>query len=244
MFAVWDERGIKPKVHVSQSPMDVDMSSKTARRKHGDYIDVLPDALLSLKRDVDVMFEAKMKEQAVLRYRGIVSGEIKTDRTTFAVPITVEIEETEIVQKTVKKPRSPSKKAASCKVKKETVKGVEKVILKKKEKPKKEWVDMSAVKAVSKKKEKAKKELVGMSAVKAISKKKTAKKEGVDSSAVNARGPTMISAGQPQSEADLPEIPEPSGDTAKRATRPEGKRTAGAATLNATKPKKQKERVV
>lgn len=85
------------------------MSSKTARRKHGDYIDVLPDSLLSLNRDVDVMFEAKMKEQAVLRYRGIMSGEIQTDRTTFEVPMTLTVEEMKEEKKLLKKTKSPSK---------------------------------------------------------------------------------------------------------------------------------------
>ncbi|OQV21759.1 putative UV-damage endonuclease [Hypsibius exemplaris] len=74
VFQVWDSRGIKPKVHVSQSVPDVNMNSINSRRKHSDYIDVLPDALLKLNRFVDVMFEAKKKELSVLRYREMTAA--------------------------------------------------------------------------------------------------------------------------------------------------------------------------
>jgi UV DNA damage endonuclease len=71
VFSVWDERGIKPKVHISQSEPGVDMKKLAARRRHGNYIDFLPDALMKMDRPVDVMFEAKMKEESVLRFRAL-----------------------------------------------------------------------------------------------------------------------------------------------------------------------------
>lgn len=69
VFKVWNNRGIKPKVHVSNSCCGITKKdSKTARRKHSDYIEFLHDTLLKIKFPIDVMFEAKMKEQAILRY--------------------------------------------------------------------------------------------------------------------------------------------------------------------------------
>lgn len=68
VFAVWQSRGIKPKVHVSNSVPGLGPdASKTARRKHSDYIYFLHEALLSISFPIDVMFEAKAKEQAIFR---------------------------------------------------------------------------------------------------------------------------------------------------------------------------------
>lgn len=70
VFKVWKDRGIKPKVHVSNScPGILETASKTARRKHSDYIHFLHDTLLKIDFPIDIMFEAKMKEQAVLKFR-------------------------------------------------------------------------------------------------------------------------------------------------------------------------------
>lgn len=70
VFKVWNNRGIKPKVHVSNSCPDVlKTDSKTARRKHSDYIDFLHDALLKIDFPIDIMFEAKLKEQSILKFR-------------------------------------------------------------------------------------------------------------------------------------------------------------------------------
>ena len=69
VFKVWFERGIKPKVHVSNSCSGVKKTdNKIMRRKHSDYIEFLHEALLKIKFPIDVMFEAKMKEQAILRF--------------------------------------------------------------------------------------------------------------------------------------------------------------------------------
>jgi UV DNA damage endonuclease len=70
VFEVWNKRGIKPKVHVSNSlPGITDTDSKTARRKHSDFIEYFHDSLLMIKFDIDVMLECKMKEQGILKLR-------------------------------------------------------------------------------------------------------------------------------------------------------------------------------
>ena len=70
VFAVWNERGIKPKVHISNSvPGIEETDSKTARRKHSDYIQFIHEPLLKIKFPIDVMLECKMKEQAILRLK-------------------------------------------------------------------------------------------------------------------------------------------------------------------------------
>lgn len=70
VFKVWSDRGIKPKVHVSNSVPGVkETDSKTARRKHSDYIQFLHESLLLIKFPIDIMLECKMKEQAILRLK-------------------------------------------------------------------------------------------------------------------------------------------------------------------------------
>ena len=73
IFEVWDQRGIKPKVHISNSvPGIKETDSKTKRRKHGDLIYRLHSGLLSIKRPVDVMIEAKYKELALYATRNLI----------------------------------------------------------------------------------------------------------------------------------------------------------------------------
>ena len=68
VFAVWNKRGIKPEVHVSNSVPGVSRNdSKTARRKHSDYIQYLHKSLLKITIPIDIMLECKMKEQALLK---------------------------------------------------------------------------------------------------------------------------------------------------------------------------------
>lgn len=70
VFKVWSDRGIKPKVHVSNSvPGIKETDSKTARRKHSDYIQYFHEPLLKIKFPIDVMLECKMKEMALLQLR-------------------------------------------------------------------------------------------------------------------------------------------------------------------------------
>lgn len=73
VFKVWRERGIKPKVHISNSAPGIDSKSKdiswTVRRKHSDYIYYIQKELLLIKLQIDVMFECKQKELAILKLR-------------------------------------------------------------------------------------------------------------------------------------------------------------------------------
>lgn len=69
VFKIWNDRKIKPKVHVSNSCCGVKKTdNKTMRRKHSDYIEFLHEPLLKITFPIDIMFEAKMKEQAILRF--------------------------------------------------------------------------------------------------------------------------------------------------------------------------------
>ena len=60
----WAKRGIKPKFHVSEQG-----SGKCGH--HSDFIEVIPDYLLEIPEKygihIDIMIEAKMKEQAILK---------------------------------------------------------------------------------------------------------------------------------------------------------------------------------
>ena len=77
VFAVWHKKGIKPKVHVSNSvPGTTENDSKTMRRKHSDYISFLHESLLTITFPLDVMLECKMKEQAIFKIQ-------KTDLRDF-----------------------------------------------------------------------------------------------------------------------------------------------------------------
>ena len=70
VFKVWFDRGIKPKVHVSNSvPGILDTDNKTMRRKHSDYISFLHKPLYLIKFPIDIMLECKMKEKALLQLR-------------------------------------------------------------------------------------------------------------------------------------------------------------------------------
>lgn len=70
VFKVWFDRGIKPKVHVSNSvPGILETDNKTMRRKHSDYIQFLHKPLYLIKFPIDIMLECKMKEKALLELR-------------------------------------------------------------------------------------------------------------------------------------------------------------------------------
>jgi len=64
ILASWTNRGIKPKFHVSEQG-----SGRTGH--HSDFIEVIPDYLLEIPGkygiEIDIMIEAKAKEQAILR---------------------------------------------------------------------------------------------------------------------------------------------------------------------------------
>ena len=64
ILTTWRKRGIKPKFHVSEQG-----SGRTGH--HSDYIETIPQYLLDIPQKyhtkIDIMIEAKMKEQAILR---------------------------------------------------------------------------------------------------------------------------------------------------------------------------------
>jgi UV DNA damage endonuclease len=70
VFKVWNDRNIKPKVHVSNSiPGVLESDNKTKRRKHSDYIYFFHEALYKITFPIDIMLECKMKEGAILKLR-------------------------------------------------------------------------------------------------------------------------------------------------------------------------------
>ena len=64
VLETWWRRNIKPKFHVSEQG-----SGRTGH--HSDYIEVIPEYLLEIPEkygiDIDIMIEAKMKEQAIFK---------------------------------------------------------------------------------------------------------------------------------------------------------------------------------
>ena len=64
ILETWKRRGIKPKFHISEQ-------GHGRKGHHSDYIETIPDYLLEIpnkyKIDIDIMVEAKMKEQAILK---------------------------------------------------------------------------------------------------------------------------------------------------------------------------------
>ena len=60
----WRRRNIKPKFHISEQG-----SGRVGH--HSDFVEVIPKYLLDIpikhNRDIDIMIEAKKKEQAILR---------------------------------------------------------------------------------------------------------------------------------------------------------------------------------
>lgn len=64
ILETWRRRGIKPKFHVSEQG-----SGRTGH--HSDYIEVIPDYLLEIPEkyniNIDIMIEAKAKEQAIFK---------------------------------------------------------------------------------------------------------------------------------------------------------------------------------
>lgn len=70
VLTVWKNRNIKPKIHISNSVPGIKITdNKTLRRKHSDYIYHIHESIKKIDVDIDIMLEAKMKEQAVLRLR-------------------------------------------------------------------------------------------------------------------------------------------------------------------------------
>ncbi len=60
VIETWHRRGMRPKFHISEQRPNAPVGA------HSDFINSIPDYLLELDH-IDIMVEAKMKEQAVLR---------------------------------------------------------------------------------------------------------------------------------------------------------------------------------
>ena len=70
VFNVWKERNIKPKIHISNSIEGVtENDTKTKRRKHSDLISFFYNDMLKINIKIDVMIEAKLKEQSIINLR-------------------------------------------------------------------------------------------------------------------------------------------------------------------------------
>jgi UV DNA damage endonuclease len=66
ILETWTRRGIKPKFHISEQG-----SGRVGH--HSDYIESIPEYLLNIPKDysisIDIMVEAKMKEQAIMHLK-------------------------------------------------------------------------------------------------------------------------------------------------------------------------------
>lgn len=73
IFPIWKLRNIKPKMHLSESRPGVKITDNiTVRRAHADYITKLPSIIFKLNDigiKLDLMIEAKMKEDSILFLR-------------------------------------------------------------------------------------------------------------------------------------------------------------------------------
>ena len=79
ILETWKRRGIKPKFHVSEQG-----SGRVGH--HSDFIEVIPDYLMEIPekfgQDIDIMIEAKMKEQAIAKlYEKYPQLDCKIDNT-------------------------------------------------------------------------------------------------------------------------------------------------------------------
>lgn len=73
IFNIWKIRNIKPKVHISNSVPGVHPTdNKTLRRKHSDLIHYIHDSLLKIDIPIDIMVEAKLKEQALISISNLI----------------------------------------------------------------------------------------------------------------------------------------------------------------------------
>lgn len=103
VFSVWNNRGIKPKVHVSNSvPGTSQDASMTIKRKHSDYIYFFHDELLKIKFPIDVMLECKMKEQSILQLNNPEFTQISNEIPTKNGEITQKIKKNTKTKKSQK----------------------------------------------------------------------------------------------------------------------------------------------
>lgn len=77
VFKVWSDRGMKPKVHVSNScPGIKNFHNIMERRKHSDHIEFLHKSLQKIKFPIDIMLECKLKEQSIFSLRKMPRNQI------------------------------------------------------------------------------------------------------------------------------------------------------------------------
>ena len=67
ILETWRRRQIKPKFHVSEQAACCEGEKKVKIGKHSDFIEALPAFLLAIEEPIDIMIEAKQKEQAIER---------------------------------------------------------------------------------------------------------------------------------------------------------------------------------
>lgn len=73
VLKIWQERGITPLFHLSESRKGVTVKDNiTIRRAHSDYVETLPNSLIFILESgfkINLDIEAKMKEKAVLHLK-------------------------------------------------------------------------------------------------------------------------------------------------------------------------------
>ena len=79
ILETWRRRQIKPKFHVSEQAACCE-GQKVKIGKHSDFIESLPGFLLTIKEPIDIMIEAKQKEQAIERLYDVHSDRLSRKR--------------------------------------------------------------------------------------------------------------------------------------------------------------------
>ena len=79
ILETWRRRQIKPKFHVSEQAACCE-GQKVKIGKHSDFIESLTGFLLTIKEPIDIMIEAKQKEQAIERLYDVHSDRLSRKR--------------------------------------------------------------------------------------------------------------------------------------------------------------------
>lgn len=86
ILETWHRRNIKPKFHVSEQAPCCEGEKKVKIGKHSAFIEALPAFLLDIAEPIDIMIEAKQKEQAIAQLLK-VHPELKCKRKISEVDI-------------------------------------------------------------------------------------------------------------------------------------------------------------
>jgi UV damage endonuclease UvdE len=81
VLETWTRRSMKPKFHVSEQRVGSQIGA------HSDFISKLPEYLLSITIPVDIMVEAKMKEQAVFKLHNLHPDVNTSVHTPLKLPV-------------------------------------------------------------------------------------------------------------------------------------------------------------